>query len=405
MSKQFIVRGDIPKEPALIIKNQPIVTPGEYYGINLSEHDIREHIRLTNWSDPYNSALIFGHKTNTNDEWLGNPSPEDWVGNYTVPEFKSIGVPKPGAYSDINIYDSDLAAKLAYGNVKCGVSVALDLQHKGFKNLSIIDNPACKLAFLNLSKDENGIPTMEPTFLNLSEHARRIMNLEDKESPKTSTDEGHYHEFIINPQTSNGMTTNTIGVESVHPDHIHDILSGEVQMAEGHTHSIRELLNLADDTNIDERRLNDVNMENDMKEKFDAVEKRLSELETPKVEVKTDSVDEPKPKEEPIVKDELKDDVKDDKIEDKKPKEPKPTEPTQPAPVIIENKTSDNTEVVDAIKEMGDKFSEEVKKVANPQSVAPTDPNAAEKSNMDDEVTDNLVEQYNTLHPEIKKNE
>ena len=85
--KKFIVRGDIPREPAMIIKDQLIVSPGEYYGVALSGEEIKQHIRLTDWTDKYNSALIYGHKTNTTDKWLGNPSPEQWAGNFTVPRY------------------------------------------------------------------------------------------------------------------------------------------------------------------------------------------------------------------------------------------------------------------------------------------------------------------------------
>ena len=46
MGKKFSVRGDIPKEPALIIKDQQIVTPGNYFGMNLSEEDIKRAERL-----------------------------------------------------------------------------------------------------------------------------------------------------------------------------------------------------------------------------------------------------------------------------------------------------------------------------------------------------------------------
>ena len=42
MAKRFIVRSDIPKEPALKIEGQLIVSPGEYYGISLTEDKIKE---------------------------------------------------------------------------------------------------------------------------------------------------------------------------------------------------------------------------------------------------------------------------------------------------------------------------------------------------------------------------
>lgn len=325
MNKQFIVRGDIPKEPALIIKNQPILTPGEYYGISLTENDIQEYLNLTDWNNPYNTALIYGHKTNTSSRWVGNPSPEDWVGNYTKPVWKN-DVPKPGIYSDINIYDSNFAAKLAYGKVRCGVSIALDLQNKTVRNLSVIDNPKCKDAFLNLSDESNVISLSDPIFLNLSENI-----------------------------------------------------------------------------NTDERGLTDKDRMN-IEEKLKVLEKENKELSEKVKELESKKVVEPKEKDVP------KEDPK-PKVEDKPKEDPEPVIEPKPKiesdelkakaksePVILE-KTTDSKEVVEAINKLGDKFSDEFKKAAVPQSVAPTDPNAKNDS-MDDEVTNDLVEQYSKLHPD-----
>jgi hypothetical protein len=85
--------------------------------------------------------------------------------------------------------------------------------------------------------------------------------------------------------------------------------------------------------------------------------------------------------------------------------EPKPDEkPKEPIVIDAQKPKEDNSDkVVDAINKMGDKMVEEVKRVANPQSVAQTKPNTVGNSYMDDEkITEDLVEKYSKLHPEIK---
>ena len=184
--KKYIVRGDIPKEPAMIIEGQLIISPGTYYGISLSSDKIKEHIRLTDWTDKFSTSLVYGHRTNTNDKWMGNPSPDDCAGHYSAPTYMSLsdGVSVEGAYSNLFIYDENLAKKLAYGKLKCGVSATFDLQNGGIKNVSIVDNPMCKQAYLNLSDAGGELEAVEiisPSYLNLS----NLPTTERRENSKT----------------------------------------------------------------------------------------------------------------------------------------------------------------------------------------------------------------------------
>ena len=327
MVKKFKVRDDIKKEPAMIIEGQLIISPGEYYGIQLSEEKIKEHIRLTDWTDKYNTSLIYGHKTNTRDKWIGNPSPDQWAGYFSPPTFMNLsdGVNVAGAYSNIYIYDEDLARKLAYGKLKCGVSATFDLANYGIKNLSVVDNPMCKQAYLNLSDDEGKIDLkmveiLSPTYLNLSD------------SPTN--------------ERRQDSTKNTMS-EDKKP-----------------TEKEIELQKQVDELN---KKLKDATVVKTVPEE-------------PKVE-ETPKVEEPK----------VETPIEEPKVEDApKVEEPKPEMVTIEAP-----KVEDNT-VVEAISKMGDKVSEEIKKIANPQSVAPTS-NAIDTSR-DDETTQKLVDKYNELH-------
>ncbi|MHA1676582.1 MAG: hypothetical protein ACTSU6_05330 [Candidatus Njordarchaeales archaeon] len=318
----------------MIIEGQLIVSPGEYYGISLTEDKIKEHIRLTDWTDRYNTSLIYGHKTNTKDKWLGNPSPDMWAGHYSPPKFLSLsdGVSVAGAYSDIYIYDEDLARKLAYGKLKCGVSATFDLRNYGIKNLSIVDNPMDKQAYLNLADDGGRIDLDEveivsPKYLNLSD------------SP--TIERGH------------DSKKNTMSEEK-NPTEKELALQKEVEGLKGELEAAKK-----------------------------------PEADQPKAIVDT------QPKEQPKVEPTV------DKPIEAVVDTPKVDEPAKDAPVekmvtLEADKKDDSSQVVDAISKMSDTMSEELKKIANPQSVAPTTNQAI--PSRDDEVTQKLVDKYKELH-------
>jgi hypothetical protein len=331
MNKQFIVRADVPKEPALIIKNQLLLSPGNWKGQNLTRESILKGLKNTSWNDGKSNSIIYGHRTNNRNTYFGDPSPDMWVGYHTEPKYLTLsdGVSVEGMYADYLIFDTELAAKLAYGGVRAGVSEGMEYDYltgeiQKFINSSIVNDPACKNAFLNLSEEESGqMELSEPRFLNLNE-----------EKPK-------------------------------------------------------------EDVYTDERGLSDKkNMEkNDMEDKMKVFDEKISKVESALEEI-SKKLSEKKVEEETTKVDETKKEVDEPKPENK-PKEPVVIEAPKP-------KEDDSNKVVDAIKDMGNKFVEEVKRVANPQSVAPTNPNAV-RSTMDDEkITEDLVEQYSKLHPEIK---
>lgn len=368
MNKQFIVRPDVPKEPALIIKNQLLLSPGKWKGQTISRESILNGLQNTHWGDGKSNSIIYGHRTNTTSTYLGDPSPDMWVGYHSPPKYLTLadGVSVEGMYADYYIYDTDLASKLAYGGVRAGVSEGMEYDYRTgeinrFINSSVVNDPACKNAFLNLSEEEEskGMELSEPRFLNMSKEEEKKEKeelKEDKESKEEKND------------------------------------------------------------NTAERRLNGENMDKDMEDKIKAFDDKVSKVESALDEISkklSEKKEEEKPKEEKKVEepksDEPKETVDEPKISEVKESKPEKVEEKKPvvmdAPAKEEESKKDNSEVVNAINKMGDKFTEEVKKVANPQSVAPTNPNAAQ-SNMDDEkVTDQLVEQYSKLHPENNSNE
>lgn len=351
MNKQFIVRADVPKDPALIIKNQLLLSPGKWKGQNITKESILNGMKNTNWDDGKSNSIIYGHRTNTISTYLGDPSPDMWIGYHSTPKYLDLsdGVSIEGMYADYNIWDMDLASKLAYGKVRAGVSEGMEYDYRTgqidrFVNSSVINDPACKVAFLNLSDGEENkiMEIMEPRFLNLSEKDKK------------------------------------------------------------------------EDIYTDERGSNDENMNKDMEDKLKVFDEKISKVEGVLDEISKKlaekKVDE-KPKEDISKLKEIKEEPKKDEPKKDEPKQVS-TEPVKKEPVVIDaqkktedTQKSDNSEVVKAINDMGDKMVQQVAKIANPQTVAPTNPNTV-MSNMDDEkITEQLVEQYSKLHPDINSNE
>jgi hypothetical protein len=320
---KFIVRGDIPKDPALIVKNHLLLCPGVWKGQKISREAIINGLQNTNWDDSAVRAVIYSHKTNNETQYFGDASPDIWVGNHTIPKYLTLsdGVPVEGLYADLELYDEQFARKVVYGKMRCGTSAGMEYDYRNdminkFINQSIVSNPACKLAYLNLSEEESDMNTLEPTFLNLEEA---------KEKPK---------------EESNSETT--------------------------------------------ERRDDDKAKMDE--ERIIALEKQISEMKELLSKQKEEKPKEPEVKEQPK--------------EDPKP-EPKVDKSSEP--VVIERETirevDNNKEVVEAINKMSENFSNEIKRVARPETVAETDPHATMKSS-EDEVTDKLLQKYDALHPD-----
>ena len=335
--KKYIVRGDIPKDPALIIKNQLLLGPGIWNGKKFTSEQIQKGMSLTKWADIGKRSIIYGHRVD------GDASPDQWLGFHTIPTYmtkEKDGVKNEGMYADLHFYDENIARKIAYGGAKAGVSERLEfrdgyegVQIDGFLNLSVVDNPACKLAYLNLS-DEGDIHTaeiMSPNYINLSEQ-------DDSDLPKAERGSGNAKTVNMSDEKINELEAKIVALE--------EMIKAAAVKQEPTPEPVKEI---------------------------------VKEQVTAPVA--------PEPLKEPVAV--------------QQPKTETIVEPTTTAnkPVEITAPITDNSEVVNAIKEMSDTVSKamtEATKVANPQSVAPTSPNQI--SSRDDDITNKLIMQYDALH-------
>jgi len=363
--KKFIVRHDIPKDPALIIENQLLLGPGIWNGQKFTAEEIKRGIELTDWTDKQRKSIIYGHRVD------GDASPDQWLGYHSTPEYREqTDDYVEGMYADLYIYDENLARKIAYGGAKAGVSERLQFRNsfdgikiEGYVNLSIVDNPACKLAYLNLS-DDGDVHTaeiMSPNFINLSEEkpsddsnisSSSEQNTEDnnKDSSLHSTE----RRFLNNAKTEKLDVVNT---ENLSDKNNNNMENDNKQ-----------------DSNVDTKYQE---LKSELESKFEA---RYAELEK-KFQENSEKI-----------------------IESHTNKE---TKDVSPAVEPIANRAVEitqpnfNREVVDAISKMSEKMEKvmtESSKIANPQSVARTNPLQVDYSSRDDEVVTKLVKQYEAMH-------
>lgn len=135
-----------------IIKDVLLLSPGIWNGKKFSQESISNGYYKTDWSNKENYALIYSH-----DERA-----ENWVGNAINRRLTEDGK----LYGDLELYDKTLAIKLGKGKAKLGISAKIygELSDEGdfdiarFNNFSVVYNPACTEAFINLSEG-NGVVT------------------------------------------------------------------------------------------------------------------------------------------------------------------------------------------------------------------------------------------------------
>ena len=134
-------------EGKILLKNKVLLSPGVWNGLDFSQEEIAKAFTTTDWTDKYNYALIYDH-----DEKAIN-----WLGNVL-----NIRLEGDTLMGDLEILDEDLARKLTVGGAKLGISARVlgkeDEEGKfvnfTFNNFSVVYDPACKNAYINLSQDK-----------------------------------------------------------------------------------------------------------------------------------------------------------------------------------------------------------------------------------------------------------
>lgn len=169
LNPKIVELGEYKQELQLpvVIKDKVLLSPGTWNGINFSAEEIKKAFHTTDWTEKKNYELIYDHETDKASSWLGN------VVNLRVTDNGVL-------IGDLEIWDSSLAQKLVNGKAKMGISARVlgvedeegNFVNFTFNNFSVVGEPACREAYINLSKDK--------LVDKLIELEKKIKELEDK---------------------------------------------------------------------------------------------------------------------------------------------------------------------------------------------------------------------------------
>ena len=132
----------------LVIKDRVLLSPGVWNGLTFTAEEIKKGFDTTDWTKKENYALIYDH-----DERAVN-----WLGNVVNLRYLEDGA----LVGDLEIFDENLALKLTKGAAKLGISAKLlgmedeegAFVNFSFNNFSVVYEPACKNAYINLSQNK-----------------------------------------------------------------------------------------------------------------------------------------------------------------------------------------------------------------------------------------------------------
>lgn len=147
----------------VILQNKILLSEGTWNGLFFSKESIKRGFELTDWTDKKNNELIKDHA----DKPLSVDSFVGYVKNMHLSNKGDIDsngtlVPDGSLMGDLELWDKDMVIKLGMAKAKFGISVkahGVELGNGSFLiskygNFSVVDNPACKTSYINLSDNE-----------------------------------------------------------------------------------------------------------------------------------------------------------------------------------------------------------------------------------------------------------
>lgn len=150
-----ILEGNSPTDFILkpvTIKNVLLLSPGRWNDIDYTELEIQKADLNTNWEDRKFTSLYLDHQ-DTRERGVGN-----WVGYVKNKRFDAT---TSSMYGDLEIWNPMIGAYLSQAKAKFGISATLAgrenkrlnrMEDFHFESFSIVTDPACKPAMINLSE-------------------------------------------------------------------------------------------------------------------------------------------------------------------------------------------------------------------------------------------------------------
>ena len=176
------------KSEPFIFKNIILLAPGEWNDNKYTNKEIKKAYEDTDWNDKSNFSLYLDHQ-DTKQQGVAN-----WAGYV-----KNIHLDeKDILLGDLEVWNASLIVYLKEAKAKFGVSATLKgmednstnkMKDFKFESFSIVTNPACKEAWINLSQDSKNnerrlkIITMAKE-VEETQPAKEEEKVEPKEEPK-----------------------------------------------------------------------------------------------------------------------------------------------------------------------------------------------------------------------------
>ena len=131
-----------------LLKDMVLMAPGVWNDTVYTSESVTSAFKNTDWNDREVSSVFVDHS---------DKNILTWVGKIINPRLSGDKV-----YGDVAIYNKDAAVNVAVGKMRCGISPKVSGQEDEnkqmsdfkFLNFSIVTNPACKKAYINLSQEE-----------------------------------------------------------------------------------------------------------------------------------------------------------------------------------------------------------------------------------------------------------
>jgi len=128
-----------------VLKDKELMDAGVWNNARYSPQAVELIYNNTNWNIKENADLFADHQDGRTRDWIGR------VTNHHYSNGKVFG--------DLEVYDLDMALKLALGSPRWGVSprvkgkqIGMDVVMGSFENFSLVINPAVKTAYINNSE-------------------------------------------------------------------------------------------------------------------------------------------------------------------------------------------------------------------------------------------------------------
>jgi len=174
-----------------VLKDMVLMAPGVWNDTVYTSESVTNAFRNTDWNDREVSSVFVDHSDTNILTWIGK------VINPRLEGDKIMG--------DVAIYHKDAAVNVSVGKMRCGISPKVSGQEDEnrqmsdfkFLNFSIVTNPACKKAYINLSDDKFGPRTEE-------ERAKAHFKIKDEDWDKLTPEEKKKHISQLPPRGTAG---------------------------------------------------------------------------------------------------------------------------------------------------------------------------------------------------------